>query len=504
MGMIDWFAKRKGYEKPADVAARVAREFQQQLKRMYQAAKVDRLSASWGINTTTSDKEIRDSLPQLRARSRQLMRDTPQGRRFVSLCAVNVIGPEGIGLQNRAVLPTDPSTFDDAANRIIEEKFQEWGESRLCSFDRQLTLLDQESMFIKTLVSDGETLTRKIREPGAANRFGSSLQWFEADHLPVEHNKVLGGGQQIVMAIEKDAFGRNVRFHILEGHPGNYGDAYTAVNRVIPIPADQMIHVFVKERPSQSRGVPWMHAVMTNINMRAGYQEAALVAARVGASKMGFLKTPTGDEYVGEAKDENGNSISDAEPGHIEELVKGWEFQPWDPTYPTGEYDTFVKAQDRDTAAGLNVSYHALTGDLADVNYSSIRAGTLEMRDMWRFLQRFTAVHFCTPVYQEWLYMALLMGQIPGYDLTDYERLNKPTWEVRGWEWVDPLKEIKASIEAVEFGLSTRTLELSKRGLDLEDVYKQLANEKSLAEKYGIELKTSPQPQGGAINAVTD
>ena len=45
------------------------------------------------------------------------------------------------------------------------------------------------------------------------------------------------------------------------------------------------------KRPGQSRGVTWFAPVMVSIRMLEGYQEAELVAARAGASKMGFFES---------------------------------------------------------------------------------------------------------------------------------------------------------------------------------------------------------------------
>jgi capsid protein len=64
--------------------------------------------------------------------------------------------------------------------------------------------------------------------------------------------------------------------------------------------------------------------------------------------------------------------------------------------------------------------------------------------------------------------------------------MSDPDWNVRGWEWVDPLKDINASVVAIENGLSTRTLELAKQGLDFEEVLDQLAFEKDLAAEKGV------------------
>ncbi|MCK7513853.1 MAG: ATP-dependent Clp protease proteolytic subunit [Desulfobacterales bacterium] len=52
------------------------------------------------------------------------------------------------------------------------------------------------------------------------------------------------------------------------------------------IPAEQILHTFITERINQPRGVPWMHSAMTRLNNLGAYEEAEIVAARIGAAKM--------------------------------------------------------------------------------------------------------------------------------------------------------------------------------------------------------------------------
>ena len=60
-----------------------------------------------------------------------------------------------------------------------------------------------------------------------------------------------------------------------------------------------MLHVFLPERAHQTRGVPMLATAIGALKMLHGYREAELVAARVAASKMGFITSPDGDGYTG-------------------------------------------------------------------------------------------------------------------------------------------------------------------------------------------------------------
>jgi len=63
-------------------------------------------------------------------------------------------------------------------------------------------------------------------------------------------------------------------------------------------------------------------------------------------------------------------------------------------------------------------------------------------------------------------------------------------WEyiAAGTPWIDPLKEVKADVEAVAGGLKSRTMICKERGYEFEDVVDDLASEQAYAESAGVTL----------------
>ena len=62
-------------------------------------------------------------------------------------------------------------------------------------------------------------------------------------------------------------------------------------------------------------------------------------------------------------------------------------------------------------------------------------------------------------------------------------------WQPRGWQWIDPQKEISANIEAVKNGFKSVSDVLSESGRDPLDTLSQLAAEKELADAMGLNLQ---------------
>jgi lambda family phage portal protein len=280
----------------------------------------------------------------------------------------------------------------------------------------------------------------------------------------------------------------------------------------VRVPASEIIHAFIPLRVNQTRGIPWMAPSMIEMNMLVGYKEAEVVAARVSAAKMGFFVSQTGEQYTGDASltasntDANlqpnmGPQLMDANPGTFESLPAGMDFKTWDPQHPNSSYDAFCKGSLRGIASGLDVSYSSLGNDLESVNFSSIRAGLLDERDTWKLLQMWLIDSLCKPVYRGWLPNSIVGGAL-ALDASNIAQYSKSAaWHPRGWDWVDPLKDVQAASLAVQNGFSTRARELASKGLDFEEVISELASEQTVIEAAGLTLGTDTK---GVADTATD
>ena len=452
-------------------------------KRSYAAASTGRLFYSWLHPGTSSNAEIQPALATIRNHSRELCRNNDYAKKYLSMCKTNIIGPSGIILQAKVKNDTGESQ-DGKANQLIEDQWKEWGLRGNCSVDGTLSWLDIQKIFVESIARDGEILIRLVK--GWNNRWNFAIQLLEADYLDETYDNP---GKKIKMGIEVDSWNRPQSYYLLKFHPGDRNTAYQG-DRYQAFPWSEIIHAYIPERPGQLRGVPHMHASMTRLHHVGEYEEAELVAARVGAAKMGFYKRPADvvATISGDGKDNDGNLLKSAEPGTMEELPPGVDFVPWSPDHPTDGFPAFIKATLRGISAGLNVSYNSLAGDLESVNYSSYRAGSLEERDNWRLLQSWVIQTLCTPVYREWLYWSMVSKAVP-LPVNKFDKFLNVVWRPRGWDWVDPEKDIEATRKEIMAGLKTRSQVAAEKGLELEDIYQQLAEEEKLAKKYGLDLK---------------
>jgi lambda family phage portal protein len=353
---------------------------------------------------------------------------------------------------------------------------------------------DAEAMLWKYIVRDGEAIYRKVS--GFDNPFRFSIQLIEPDYLDENYNAYLPNGDFIRMGVEfSGAYRQPIAYHLRTVHPGDFSFLQPKGSKTIRVPASEITHLFLADYIEQSRGYPWLHTAMNRLNMLGGYEEAALVAARVAASKMAFLK-PIPDangNYVGDDIDDDGNPISEAEAGVIEQLPNGFDIQSLDWTHPHTEHAAFVKAMLRGVAAGAGCSYTGLSNDLEGVNYSSIRAGLLDERDMWMALQNWFISNVETDIFETWLEMALLKGSITmpngsALPAARAEKFNAPIFNGRRWSWVDPMKDVQANVIAVQNGFKSAQQVVSDMGGDREDVMRHAQKDEELQNFYGVKF----------------
>jgi len=482
MGIFDFF---KGKPQPRKAV------------RAFHGADTGRLFSDFVSSSRSADSEIKPSLRVLRDRCREISRNHPYAKRYLQIMSTNVVGANGVRIQVRK--RNDDNSLDSVGNRIIEQAWQQWGRAGFCTVDGRVSWVQAQRLFMETLARDGEVLIQKIKNP-AGNPFGFSLKFLEADYLDEGYDARLNNGNEVRMGVELDKrTGKPLNYYLFEDHPHHdqgYGSKTKRHHKIVP--ASEIIHCYLQDRAGQTRGVPWMSNVLTRLKMLDGYEEATLVNARVAASKMGFFTSPEGDGFVGDDYD-NHAPIMSAEPATFTQLPAGMSFTAFDPQNPTDSFAEFEKGILRGIASGLGVSYVSLANNLEGVSYSSIRQGTIEDRDHFKMVQQFMIDQFIDPVYRAWLEMAITVGRVNlpmgKFDLFADQVIYRP----RGFAWVDPAKEINASVTALNNGIVSLQDVHSQYGRDTEEIFEQINREAELADRYGID--TAFQPFGTKLPA---
>jgi lambda family phage portal protein len=186
----------------------------------------------------------------------------------------------------------------------------------------------------------------------------------------------------------------------------------------------------------------------------------------------------------------------DAEPGTFEN-IGSLDLVNFNPQFPDQSVEPFIKSQLRGIASGVGVSYNGLASDLTAVNFSSLRDGKNDERDVWKVLQEWMIDTFERRVFEMWIERAVLAGSIRikgrPLRLDQLDKYKASEFKGRRWPWVDPQADVAAAKMAVEARLASRTryIEEWNEG-DAWDTFEEIADEEADMKDLGVEIMTTP------------
>jgi lambda family phage portal protein len=482
--------------------------------RTFDSGQIDRLGQIWQGGETHINWDLRMGLRVMRSASRYLAQNDPYGRKFLRTLQKYVIGPEGYTHRNKAAdyITANGQTkkkLDTTANRIIQDGFWDWSKKDYCYVTKDMSFVEGNGLEIKTIAMDGEIFIKKVYEKKTANKFGITYQLIESAYCDDRLNKVLPNGNVITMGIEHTPLRKVVAYWFIEYRPGDDLYGWNPRMYYIRIPADQIIHIYMKEYVGQMRGIPWCAPVATRLHVLKGFQEAALMNARSSARKANVLKPAKGedvdltaDSVSGEYVTEDGGEeiiVKSIQPGETFVVPQGYDFDQYNPVWPTGSEGPFTDAILMGVSSGWDIDFPTLSSNLTGVNYTSSRHGALDSRLGWKELQRFFREHRLEPTHKDWLESAILNEAFPVLlPLSKFDKFNQPLFLGYVPEWVDKYKDVKAKILAREGLLENLEEQLAEQGKDIDEWLEAAADiREKILSKLGIDIMLQQVSLGG-------
>jgi lambda family phage portal protein len=471
-------ARRMGARLELDARQRVA----EAMSRYYDAGRPSRATYGWLASFTDANSEIWTSLAALRARSRELERNNPYARKAINSLTSNCIGA---GILPRA------KTGNDALNKRINALFKEWYPH--ADAEGHFDYFGLQKLAVRSFFASGEGLIRKRVQPTQA---GVPLQYQVLEGDFIDHNKnELTDDGRIIQGVELDRTGLRRNYWLFQEHPGEMPLTRRGQLASFPHPARNFLHLYEKERPGQQRGVPWLYAAMINLREFGTYREAELIRKRLEACFGAVIVNPealadpsTGDVNVTPMiTDLAGNKVEALEPGGFFYARGGSDIKFPQPTAMPG-YSEYTRTELHGVAAGALMTYELLTGDLSRVNYSSIKAGQLDYRQMMDSLQWTTIIPVvCDRQWRDFIDFAVLAGKLP--EGTPYGVAHSPP----RLGSIDPLKDAMGDLIATRAGFVSTPEAISSRGYDPKEIAEEQAEYLKLCDDLGLVLDSDPR-----------
>ena len=343
-----------------------------------------------------------------------------------------------------------------------------------------------QALLVRRMVIDGEAFAVMANDAS-----GLSVRLLDPEQVDASLTREMADGARIVSGVEFNSAGRRVAYHIREQNA--FVNLSYSVKRV---PAEDVVHVFRVDTPGQVRGISWFAPVLLRLANLDTWADAQLTRQQVAALLTGFITsnempTGNGDDAMGGMATADGVVEGGLEPGTLKYLRPGEEIAFSDPARVGSEVIDFAKKIEREIAVGLGLPGWLLHGDISDANYGSQRGSLVEFRRRVEAIQHGVLVfQALRPIWKRWAATEVLSGRVK----TAVDAAMPAKWIVPKTAWIDPKKDVEAELMAIAGGIMSRREAITGRGLDIEAVDREIADDRDRAESLKLTF-TAPANQ---------
>jgi len=471
----------------------------------YAAGRRDnRKTRSWRPKGGSVDTDTLPDLPELRARSRDLVRNAPL---VAGALRTKTNGVIGTGLKFKAELDAQRlGLTDERAIKLedqIEEEFALWARGAdFTGKGRHFYMLQR--LIYRSMRENGDVGIVRRHRKDAGNPYSTKLVLIESDRISnpkrvADNNRIKGGIQQKNGLVEG--------YWISDRHPGAMATAalkWSFVPRLGKSGLSIFLLPFDELRVGQVRGVPEVAPLITSLKQISDYSEAEISSAVNSAMLFAF-------ETLGEVDQSAGvDHLVDTPPGssgaaddkevQLEDLTiitlsPGSDVKINAPSRPNPQFEPFMAAVMKSLGAALQLPLEILMMHFSS-SYSASRAA-LELA--WKAFQaeRMELVHVAFDHILEWFYVEMIsLGRLDAPGFFDDPAI-RAAW--MGHQWVaptriqiDPVKEARADEIDVSEGFKTIEQVMTERtGGDFPRKHRQRAAEHKKRMDAGLAADAS-------------
>ena len=446
--------------------------------RGYDAAGRGRLNSGWRVTNESAEMTDRYSRDVVRARARDLERNSDIAQSVLYAYKRNVVGK---GYTLRA------TTGNDELNKRIEKAWKRWCKARNCDVTGEQSFNEILRMMVVRKKVDGGMIVLYRYTAGGVVPF--KLQCLEVDELDTTQETPHQRGNRVVGGIEYNQYRRPVGYWIRQ-----YDIEGWQLTEPVFIEAKDVFFLKTKHRPSQLREMSDLAPTITRVRDTNEFINAVSVRERIAACLAVLIKKalPSGSG-VGRNSvkgpdgrvDYAGKKLA---PGMMLEMGPGDDAQIVDPKGAATDATAFLKTQQGLIGAGQGLSYEAVSRDMSSATYSSARQNSIEDENTYiEDIELLTA--FMSEVYENFLISGVLSGLFSVPDFWEHkEDYMDHSWVKTPKKWIDPAKEANADKIALQSGQKTFQDLQAEKGKDWKEAVDELAEVLEYGRQKGIDM----------------
>lgn len=324
-----------------------------------------------------------------------------------------------------------------------------------------------QAMVMAEVVEGGAAFVRWYLRPPSWN-LKIPLQCEVLGHEFLDRRRFQLNGQNLVVnGVEFDPDGRRVAYWLFRQHPGEILPLLRGSLISDRVPASEVDHVFFREIAGQVTGMPWLAATALRLRDIGDRDEAALLREKIAACLSVFVRRQGSAarglaQSADQGKDSRGRTTEKLRPGTIVYGESDGDVTVINPPN-AGDID-FVNRNLYAVAAGVGLPQSTVSGNLSNVNFTSLREGKL---DFWPILDQvqwfMLAPMLCRPAWRRVMAAAAGRGLQVSPDLG-------AKWSMPKRPWVNPVDDMKGEAAELAMGLESWADKVAARGHDPDEL----------------------------------
>jgi len=198
-----------------------------------------------------------------------------------------------------------------------------------------------------------------------------------------------------------------------------------------------------------------------------------------------YIKKGLPDQYNPDDYGTDGTREIEFVPGLVwDDLQPGEDVGTIDSNRPNPQLIPFRDSQLRSAAAALGVSFSSLA-KVYDGSYSSQRQELVEQYQAYAAPWQMFVSRFCHPIWERFVLMARQSTELARMSF-DESTLFDCDHSRPAVPWIDPLKEIKADVEAMRWLIQARSDVQRRRGINPQETRSRIVREREMDETQGL------------------
>jgi lambda family phage portal protein len=373
---------------------------------------------------------------------------------------------------------------------------------------------DIQFLGLRTMLRLGEL----VHLPVMRKAIGSPLELAIQDLSPTRLKTPLDKrfDSSVVDGVELDQFGAPAAYWLATPGPaigGVYDPSMLLSSQFTRVPAKighrpGCFHLFRYHEEEQIRGESMLRPGINLFRHLSDSLDNELLAQVVTSSMAMFIAKEPGTplpDYIAEEKEGEKKVYHQEIPAGV--VVYGNDGEKphmLETSRPSPNWAVFCEFVLRAMAASIDMPYEVLAKDFSKTNYSSARAALLEAWRVFILYRTWLIRHFCQPIWEMVIEEAWLNGSLafPAGAPDFYDAMTlytQATWIGPSRGYVDPVKEIAATITALENRLMTYSEAIAERGRDFDEVMDEREEEEERLATFP-EIKKAPSSNNPAAS----